>query len=89
MTELFRLQWSDVLVSAEGVLVARVDARGSGLQGQELLQGVYRRVGLADAEDQLSALEYLVKLPYVDAARVGVFGEVRRVIKMMFCFNIF
>ncbi|XP_073769504.1 inactive dipeptidyl peptidase 10-like isoform X1 [Danio rerio] len=75
VTELFRLQWSDVLVSAEGVLVARVDARGSGLQGQELLQGVYRRVGLADAEDQLSALEYLVKLPYVDAARVGVFGE--------------
>ncbi|XP_048050704.1 inactive dipeptidyl peptidase 10-like isoform X1 [Megalobrama amblycephala] len=72
----FRLEWADVLVSCDDVIVARVDGRGSGFQGQQILQDVYKRLGLVDAEDQLSALEYLVKQPYIDGGRVGVFGKV-------------
>ncbi|KAG7236160.1 hypothetical protein INR49_001270 [Caranx melampygus] len=40
-----------------------------------LLQQVHLRLGTVDAEDQIAALEYLVKLPFIDRTRVGVFGE--------------
>ncbi|KAK7154623.1 hypothetical protein R3I94_007828 [Phoxinus phoxinus] len=72
----FRLDWADVLVGCDDVIVARADGRGSGFQGQQILQGVYKRFGLVDADDQLSVLEYLVKQPYIDGGRVGVFGKV-------------
>ncbi|TMS11921.1 Inactive dipeptidyl peptidase 10 [Larimichthys crocea] len=40
-----------------------------------VLQQVHQGLGTVDAEDQIAALEYLVKLPFVDRTRVGVFGE--------------
>ncbi|CAM4599977.1 unnamed protein product [Leuciscus chuanchicus] len=76
VNERFRLEWADVLVGCDDVIVARADGRGSGFQGQQILQGVYKRLGLVDADDQLSVLEYLVKQPYIDGGRVGVFGKV-------------
>ncbi|KAK7169559.1 hypothetical protein R3I93_005514 [Phoxinus phoxinus] len=76
VNERFRLDWADVLVGCDDVIVARADGRGSGFQGQQILQGVYKRFGLVDADDQLSVLEYLVKQPYIDGGRVGVFGKV-------------
>ncbi|XP_035492765.2 inactive dipeptidyl peptidase 10-like isoform X2 [Scophthalmus maximus] len=75
VTEEFRLDWDWVLVGSEQVIVARLDGRGSGFRGQRVLQQVHLRLGTVDAEDQIAALEYLVKLPFVDRTRVGVFGE--------------
>ncbi|XP_029370914.1 inactive dipeptidyl peptidase 10-like [Echeneis naucrates] len=75
VTEEFSLDWDWVLAGSEQVIVARLDGRGSGFRGQRILQQVHLRLGTVDTEDQIAALEYLMKLPFVDSTRVGVFGE--------------
>ncbi|XP_053170482.1 inactive dipeptidyl peptidase 10-like [Scomber japonicus] len=75
VTEEFRLDWEQVLVGSEQVIVARLDGRGSGFRGDRVLQQVHQKLGTVDVEDQKAALEYLVKLPFIDHTRVGVFGE--------------
>ncbi|XP_074521060.1 inactive dipeptidyl peptidase 10-like isoform X2 [Halichoeres trimaculatus] len=75
VTEEFQPDWDWVLVGSEQVVVARLDGRGSGFRGQRILQQVHQRLGTVDAEDQIAALEYLTKLPFIDNTRVGVFGE--------------
>ncbi|XP_035390383.1 inactive dipeptidyl peptidase 10-like [Electrophorus electricus] len=75
VNERFRLDWDSVLVSSHDVIVARLDGRGSGFRGQKILQEVHTRLGVMEVQDQLAALEYLVKKPYIDGNRVGVFGK--------------
>ncbi|XP_024116224.1 inactive dipeptidyl peptidase 10 isoform X2 [Oryzias melastigma] len=67
--------WESVLVSSEHIIVARVDGRGSSFQGEEILYGVHQRLGTVDAQDQTTALEQLLKLPYIDESKVGVYGK--------------
>uniref|UniRef100_A0A9J8AVX1 Uncharacterized protein n=2 Tax=Cyprinus carpio carpio TaxID=630221 RepID=A0A9J8AVX1_CYPCA len=71
----YSLDWDSVLVSSDNVIVARLDGRGSGFQGQKVLQEVHRRLGSVELQDQLTAVEYLLKLPYIDRTRIGVFGR--------------
>ncbi|MBN3326862.1 DPP10 peptidase, partial [Atractosteus spatula] len=71
----FLLDWDSVLVSSDGVIVARFDGRGSGFQGQKILQQVHQRLGTLEVQDQKAAIEALIKLPYIDKRRIGVFGK--------------
>ncbi|MBN3307424.1 DPP10 peptidase, partial [Amia calva] len=71
----FLMDWDSVLVSADDVIVARFDGRGCGFQGQMILQQVHRRLGKYEVEDQISAVQLLIKLPYVDRSRIGVYGK--------------
>ncbi|KAJ8252774.1 hypothetical protein GJAV_G00205410 [Gymnothorax javanicus] len=41
----FQLDWDSVLVSSDSVIVARLDGRGSGFQGQRVLQAIHQRPG--------------------------------------------
>ncbi|XP_041856908.1 inactive dipeptidyl peptidase 10-like [Melanotaenia boesemani] len=75
VSDRFSLSWESVLVSSDHVIVARLDGRGSNFQGQEILHEVRQRLGTVDAQDQITALEHLAKLPYVDGNRVGVYGK--------------
>uniref|UniRef100_A0A8C3AHJ8 Dipeptidyl-peptidase 10 (Non-functional) n=1 Tax=Cyclopterus lumpus TaxID=8103 RepID=A0A8C3AHJ8_CYCLU len=75
VTDRFSLSWDSVLVSSDNVLVARLDGRGSGFQGQRILHEVHQRLGTVDVQDQIAALEHLVRLPYIDGNRVGVYGK--------------
>ncbi|XP_061899335.1 inactive dipeptidyl peptidase 10-like [Entelurus aequoreus] len=75
VTEEFKLDWDWVLVGEGQVVVARLDGRGSRFRGQKMLQQLHQNVGQVDVEDQIAALEYLMKLPFIDPTRVGVFGE--------------
>ncbi|XP_046700804.1 inactive dipeptidyl peptidase 10-like isoform X2 [Silurus meridionalis] len=75
VSEQFRLDWDSVLLSSDKVIVARLDGRGSGFQGQKFLQEVHKQLGVLELQDQLAALEYLVKLSYIDGNRIGVFGK--------------
>uniref|UniRef100_A0A668UTM2 Dipeptidyl-peptidase 10 (inactive) n=1 Tax=Oreochromis aureus TaxID=47969 RepID=A0A668UTM2_OREAU len=75
VSDRFSLSWDSVLVSSNDVIVAHLDGRGSSFQGQRILHEVYQRMGTVDVHDQLTALEHLVKLPYIDANRVGVYGK--------------
>lgn len=53
----YSLDWDSVLVSSDNVIVARLDGRGSGFQGQKVLQEVHRRLGSVELQDQLTAVE--------------------------------
>lgn len=57
VSERFSLGWDSVLVSSDGVIVARLDGRGSGFQGQRILHEVHQRLGTVDVLDQIAALE--------------------------------
>ncbi|XP_055086489.1 inactive dipeptidyl peptidase 10-like [Periophthalmus magnuspinnatus] len=75
VSELFSLGWDSVLVSSDSVIVARLDARGSGFQGQRLLHELHHRLGTVDLHDHITAVQYLTRLPYIDGNRVGVYGK--------------
>ncbi|XP_024864521.1 inactive dipeptidyl peptidase 10 isoform X2 [Kryptolebias marmoratus] len=75
VSDRFSLGWDSVLVSSDRVIVARLDGRGSAFQGQRVQHGLHQKLGAADVQDQMSAVEHLMKLPYVDRHRVGVYGK--------------
>ncbi|CAJ1078651.1 inactive dipeptidyl peptidase 10-like isoform X1 [Xyrichtys novacula] len=75
VSDRFSLGWDTVLVSSDSVIVARLDGRGSSFQGQRILHEVHQRLGTVDLQDQVKALEYLIRLPYIDGSRVGIYGK--------------
>uniref|UniRef100_A0A8C6UC94 Uncharacterized protein n=1 Tax=Neogobius melanostomus TaxID=47308 RepID=A0A8C6UC94_9GOBI len=75
VSEQFSLDWDSVLVSSDSVIVARLDARGSGFEGQRLLHELHHRLGILELQDHITAVQYLTRLPYIDGSRVGVYGK--------------
>uniref|UniRef100_A0A3P9JVI7 Dipeptidyl-peptidase 10 (Non-functional) n=1 Tax=Oryzias latipes TaxID=8090 RepID=A0A3P9JVI7_ORYLA len=75
VSDRFSLGWESVLVSSERFIVARLDGRGSRSQGGRILHGVHKRLGTVDAQDQITALEHLMKLPYIDQSKAGIYGK--------------
>uniref|UniRef100_A0A8C9ZTK5 Dipeptidyl peptidase like 10 n=1 Tax=Sander lucioperca TaxID=283035 RepID=A0A8C9ZTK5_SANLU len=75
VSDLFSLSWDSVLVSSDSVIVARLDGRGSGFQGQRVLHDVHQRLGTVDVQDQIAAVEFMMKFPYIDRTRIAVFGK--------------
>lgn len=57
VNEQYAVDWDSVLVSSDNVIVARLDGRGSGFQGQKVLQDVHKRLGAVELQDQLAAVE--------------------------------
>ncbi len=62
------------LMAQKGYIVFTLDNRGSANRGLEFEQSVFRRLGTLEVEDQLTGLDYLSTLAYIDTSRVGVFG---------------
>ena len=65
--------WREAL-AARGFVVFSVDGRGSAGRGRDFETPIHLRLGQIEIEDQLTAVEYLKNQPYVDPARIGVFG---------------
>ncbi|HNR19205.1 MAG TPA: DPP IV N-terminal domain-containing protein [Bacteroidia bacterium] len=61
-------------LAQEGFIVFTLDNRGSDNRGRAFEQATFRNLGDAEMEDQLSGLDYLKSLKYVDAGRIGVDG---------------
>lgn len=61
-------------MAQNGFIVFTLDNRGSANRGLEFEQEIFRRLGTVEIEDQLSGVEYLKSLPYVDPDRMGVYG---------------
>uniref|UniRef100_A0A8C1T317 Dipeptidyl-peptidase 6b n=1 Tax=Cyprinus carpio TaxID=7962 RepID=A0A8C1T317_CYPCA len=76
VTEQFQVDWTTVLVSSFNTIVMRLDGRGSGFQGTNLLHRVKKKLGELEERDQLEALRIISQLPYIDSSRVGVYGKV-------------
>jgi dipeptidyl-peptidase-4 len=73
VTNTWNAGFLDVLAS-NGFVVFTIDNRGTGYRGVEFDAPLYRRLGHVEVADQLTGIEYLRSLPYVDADRIGVFG---------------
>ena len=64
-----------LMLTHQGYIVACVDNRGTPCpRGREWRKAAYRRVGTLASEDQSAAARELLKRPYIDATRVGVWG---------------
>nr|AAH63074.1 Dpp10 protein [Mus musculus] len=75
VTDKFHVDWDSVLIDTDNVIVARFDGRGSGFQGLKVLQEIHRRIGSVEAKDQVAAVKYLLKQPYIDSKRLSIFGK--------------
>jgi dipeptidyl-peptidase 4 len=63
------------LVNERGYVVLQVDVRGSVGHGREFREKILRDFGGIDVEDLHSGAEYLKTLPYIDSARLGIWGS--------------
>ncbi|EHH22464.1 hypothetical protein EGK_05735, partial [Macaca mulatta] len=75
VTDKFHIDWDSVLIDMDNVIVARFDGRGSGFQGLKILQEIHRRLGSVEVKDQITAVKFLLKLPYIDSKRLSIFGK--------------
>jgi dipeptidyl-peptidase-4 len=51
-----------------------LDNRGTGSRGVRFESALFHRLGSVEIEDQVTGVNFLRALPYVDPARIGVFG---------------
>jgi dipeptidyl-peptidase-4 len=63
-----------LLLTQKGYVVASVDNRGTGARGRAFRKVVYGQLGVLETVDQGAAARALARLPYVDPARVGIWG---------------
>mgnify|MGYP002147262812 CR=1 FL=1 len=61
-------------MAQEGYVVFVVDGRGSANRGFAFESAVFRHLGDAEIEDQMTGVNYLKAQNFIDPARVGVFG---------------
>ncbi len=62
------------LLAQNGYIVFTLDNRGSGSRGVKFETALYHQMGSVEVEDQVTGVKFLQSLPYVDPARIGVFG---------------
>jgi dipeptidyl-peptidase-4 len=61
-------------MAQQGYVVFTLDNRGSANRGFAFESVIHRNLGKAEMEDQMTGVEYLKSLPWVDAERIGVDG---------------
>jgi dipeptidyl-peptidase-4 len=61
-------------MAEQGYLVFTLDGRGSAERGFAFESQIHRQLGTVEMEDQLTGVEYLKSLPYVDGNRLAVHG---------------
>ncbi len=62
-------------MSKEGYIYMSVDNRGTPVpKGREWRKIVYRKIGLVNIRDQALAAKEIMKMPYIDSSRIGVWG---------------
>jgi dipeptidyl-peptidase-4 len=57
-----------------GFLVASFEGRGTTGRGKAFKDALYGKLGVVEVDDQAAGVKALVKRPYVDASKVGIFG---------------
>ncbi len=64
-----------ILLSQQGFVIISIDNRGTPtLKGSAWRKSIYRNIGRINAQDQGKAAQEILKLPYLDESRVGVYG---------------
>ncbi len=68
-----RLLWQHL--ADRGFVVFQLDNRGSAGQGEAFARLVHRRLGTLELEDQVAGARWLASQPFVDPARIGIYGH--------------
>lgn len=61
-------------MAQQGYIMFTLDNRGSANRGAEFEQIIHRQLGIIEVQDQLTGIDYLKSLEYVDMDRIGVHG---------------
>lgn len=61
-------------MAEKGYIAFTLDNRGTDYRGHEFESAIHRQCGTPEVEDQMSGVDYLLSLPYVDQNRIGVHG---------------
>lgn len=61
-------------MAAQGYIYVCVDGRGTGARGAEFEKCTYLRLGDLESHDQVETAVWLGQQPYVDKARIGIWG---------------
>ncbi|XP_012729492.2 dipeptidyl peptidase 4 [Fundulus heteroclitus] len=69
-----KLNWGTYLSSSHEIIVASVDGRGSGYQGDEMMHAIYNRLGTFEVEDQISAVRKFIDMGFIDKDRIAIWG---------------
>ncbi len=64
----------DHLLASRGYLVWSLDNRGTSWRGHAWESSVFRDLGRRELADQLAGVRHLKTLPFVDPARIGIWG---------------
>ncbi|HNQ68605.1 MAG TPA: DPP IV N-terminal domain-containing protein [Bacteroidales bacterium] len=64
----------DYYMAQQGYIMFTLDNRGSANRGAEFENIIHRNLGDIECQDQLTGIEYLKSLGYVDMDRIGVHG---------------
>ena len=62
------------MMAQKGYIIFTLDNRGSANRGIEFEQATFRHLGTVEVKDQMTGVNYLKSLPYVDGNRFGVYG---------------
>jgi dipeptidyl aminopeptidase/acylaminoacyl peptidase len=74
VSEQWSVDWGTYLASNRNFIVAQIDGRGSGFQGDRLLHELHYRLGSVEIEDQIAVTKYLRDQKFVDRDRIAVWG---------------
>jgi dipeptidyl-peptidase 4 len=61
-------------LAQQGYVVFTLDNRGTSFRGTRFETALHRRMGQVEVEDQVTGVEYLRSLPFVDPQRIGISG---------------
>lgn len=62
------------MLAEQGIVIACVDPRGTGLKGSEFKKMTQNELGKYEVEDQIASAKYFGEKPFIDAARIGIWG---------------
>jgi len=65
--------WNEMMAE-KGFVIFMVDNRGATGRGHNFETPIYHHFGSVELADQLAGVKWLSKQPYVDSARVGIWG---------------
>lgn len=69
--------WPDLFneyMAQQGFVVFSLDNRGMARRGRVFADAIYHQFGKVEVQDQITGIDWLRRQPWVDPARIGVFG---------------
>ncbi len=64
-----------LMLTQKGYIVMSIDNRGTpSPRGREWRKCIYRQIGILASEDQAAAMRQIIRWPFVDSSRIGIWG---------------